>query len=126
VDDHADALIKIMREGVPGEVYNVGGHNEKTNLEVVEEICALLDELSPRTDGQRYSEQISFVADRPGHDKRYAIDSGKIERELGWRPSETFKSGLRKTVEWYLVNQAWCNEAMRHYRGERLGAGGAN
>jgi dTDP-glucose 4,6-dehydratase len=90
-----------------GETYNVGGWNEKTNLEVVHTICSLLDELKPRTDARSYATQITFVADRPGHDRRYAIDARKIERELGWRPEETFDTGLRKTVQWYLGHQGW-------------------
>jgi dTDP-glucose 4,6-dehydratase len=90
-----------------GETYNVGGWNEKTNLEVVNALCMVLDELSPRADGQSYVEQITFVKDRPGHDRRYAIDASKIERELGWKPAETFDTGIRKTVRWYLDHQAW-------------------
>jgi len=107
VDDHARALRLVFERGVPGETYNIGGHNEKTNLEVVDALCALLDELQPRADGHAYSEQKTFVADRPGHDRRYAIDAAKIERELGWTPRENFASGLRKTVAWYLANPAW-------------------
>jgi dTDP-glucose 4,6-dehydratase len=107
VDDHARALRLVFEQGVPGETYNIGGHNEMTNLEVVDTLCALLDELKPRLDGRRYSEQKISVADRPGHDKRYAIDAGKIGRELGWTPQETFETGLRKTVQWYLDNAAW-------------------
>jgi dTDP-glucose 4,6-dehydratase len=105
-----------------GETYNIGGSSQKTNLEVVTMICAQLDELRRRKDGRSYREQLSFVTDRPGHDRRYAIDSRKTEREFGWRPAETFASGLRKTIEWYLTNEAWCQrvEADR-YRGERLG-----
>ena len=107
VDDHARALRLVFERGVPGETYNIGGHNEKTNLEVVDTLCALLDELKPRSDGRSYREQKISVADRPGHDKRYAIDATKIETELGWVPQETFESGLRKTVAWYLDNSAW-------------------
>lgn len=107
VDDHARALWRVFANGLPGETYNIGGHNEKTNLEVVDALCALLDELQPRTDGRRYREQKIFVADRPGHDRRYAIDANKIERELGWTPSESFETGLRKTVAWYLANADW-------------------
>ena len=122
VDDHAAALMLVARTGVVGQSYNVGGRNEKKNIEVVETICALLDELRPRAAGP-YRGLISFVADRPGHDLRYAIDCSKIERELGWRPAETFETGLAKTVRWYLDNQPWW-QAIRDgkYRGERLGA----
>ena len=90
-----------------GETYNVGGWNEKANLDVVHTLCALLDELSPRADGQPYKNQITFVKDRPGHDQRYAIDASRLERELGWKPAETFDTGIRKTVQWYLQNQEW-------------------
>lgn len=109
VDDHARALLKVLTEGNNGQTYNIGGHNEKQNLDVVRKICQLLDELLPSThDGiSRYEELISFVDDRPGHDLRYAIDASKVERELGWRPAETFETGLRKTVEWYLNNESW-------------------
>ena len=105
VEDHARALLKVLEEGTVGETYNIGGHNERTNLEVVEAICALLDQLAPR--GAPHSDLIAFVSDRPGHDLRYAIDASKIERELGWIPEETFESGLRKTVEWYLASKDW-------------------
>ena len=105
VEDHARALLKVLEEGTVGETYNIGGHNERTNLEVVEAICALLDQLEPR--GAPHSDLIAFVSDRPGHDLRYAIDASKIERELGWIPEETFESGLRKTVEWYLASKDW-------------------
>ncbi len=107
VKDHCSAIRRVLDAGRAGEVYNVGGWNEKPNIEIVRTVCALLDELSPRADGQRYDQQITYVADRPGHDRRYAIDAGKIERELGWRPAETFESGIRKTVQWYLNNQQW-------------------
>jgi dTDP-glucose 4,6-dehydratase len=107
VEDHARALRLVFEQGVPGETYNIGGHNEKTNLEVVETLCALLDELKPRHDGISYRAQKVTVADRPGHDKRYAIDATKIERELGWKPRESFESGMRKTVRWYLENPGW-------------------
>jgi dTDP-glucose 4,6-dehydratase len=107
VDDHARALRLVFERGLVGETYNIGGHNEKTNLEVVDTLCALLDELKPRADGRHYREQKISVADRPGHDKRYAIDAGKIERELGWTPQESFETGMRKTVQWYLENHAW-------------------
>ena len=105
VEDHARALLKVLEDGTVGETYNIGGHNERTNLEVVEAICALLDQLEPR--GAPHSDLIAFVSDRPGHDLRYAIDASKIERELGWIPEETFESGLRKTVEWYLASKDW-------------------
>ena len=107
VDDHARALWRVFEQGSPGETYNVGGHNEKTNLDVVDALCALLDELQPRADGRRYREQKTFVADRPGHDRRYAIDAGKIARDLDWIPRESFETGLRKTVAWYLANTGW-------------------
>ena len=107
VDDHARALRLVFERGIVGDTYNIGGHNEKTNLDVVDTLCALLDELKPRHDGRSYREQKITVADRPGHDKRYAIDATKIERELGWTPRETFESGLAKTVRWYLDNPAW-------------------
>lgn len=107
VKDHCSAIRRVLDKGVLGETYNVGGWNEKANLDVVNTLCELLDELSPRADGQSYKQQITFVKDRPGHDRRYAIDAGKLERELGWRPAETFESGIRKTVQWYLDNAAW-------------------
>jgi dTDP-glucose 4,6-dehydratase len=105
--DHCNAIRRVLEAGVPGETYNIGGWNEKPNIEVVEEVCGLLDEFHPRKDGTRYRDQIEFVPDRPGHDRRYAIDAHKIERELGWRPAETFESGIRKTVLWYLDNADW-------------------
>jgi dTDP-glucose 4,6-dehydratase len=107
VKDHCAAIRCVLEAGRVGEVYNVGGWNEKTNLEVVSTLCEILDEFSPRADGLSYKTQITFVADRPGHDRRYAIDAGKLERELGWKPSETFDSGIRKTVRWYLDNGDW-------------------
>jgi dTDP-glucose 4,6-dehydratase len=107
VTDHCSAIRRVLGAGRVGETYNVGGWNEKTNLEVVGEICAILDELRPRADGLSYREQIQFVKDRPGHDRRYAIDASKIERELGWRPEETFERGIRKTIQWYLENPKW-------------------
>ncbi len=107
VKDHCAAIRRVLEAGRPGEVYNIGGWNEKPNIEIVRTVCALLDELAPRADGQRYDQQIGYVTDRPGHDRRYAIDASKIERELGWRPAETFESGIRKTVQWYLDNQPW-------------------
>ena len=123
VDDHANALCKILFEGKKGESYNVGGNAEVSNLDVVRNICRLLDELSPRPGMSKYEEQIDFVADRPGHDYRYAIDSTKIRNELGWKPIETFETGLRRTVEWYLANSSWWKPILtREYRGQRLGA----
>ncbi len=107
VDDHAAALRLVFERGSVGDTYNIGGHNEKTNLEVVDTLCALLDEMQPRGDGRKYAQQKISVADRPGHDKRYAIDATKIQRELGWKPRETFESGLGKTVQWYLENESW-------------------
>ncbi len=107
VEDHARALWLALTTGKPGETYNVGGHNERTNLQVVQAICAILDELRPRADGVSYAKQITFVKDRPGHDARYAIDPTKIMTELGWKPQETFDSGLRRTIQWYLDNEAW-------------------
>ena len=123
VEDHARALVKVCTEGVPGETYNIGGHNEKQNIEVVKTLCAILDELRPRADGKSYSEQITFVADRPGHDLRYAIDASKIQRELGWKPQETFETGMRKTVEWYLNNKWWWEPLYAKYQRKRLGLG---
>jgi len=107
VKDHCSAIRRVLEAGKVGEVYNIGGWNEKPNLEIVHTVCALLDELRARADGKNYCEQITYVADRPGHDRRYAIDASKIERELGWKPLETFETGIRKTVEWYLENQSW-------------------
>jgi dTDP-glucose 4,6-dehydratase len=107
VKDHCNAIRRVLEAGRPGETYNIGGWNEKPNIEIVQTICALLDELRPRLDGKSYATQIQFVADRPGHDRRYAIDARKIEKELGWRPAETFESGIRKTVQWYLDNPEW-------------------
>ena len=107
VKDHCSAIRRVLEGGRLGETYNVGGWNEKPNLEIVRTVCALLDELHPRSDGQPYASQISYVKDRPGHDRRYAIDARKIERELGWKPAETFESGIRKTVQWYLDHPEW-------------------
>ncbi len=124
VEDHARALCEVVRRGKVGETYNIGGHNEKTNLEVVETLCDLLEELAPNKPAgvERYRDLITFVKDRPGHDLRYAIDASKIERELGWRPQETFESGIRKTVQWYLDNQGWWQRVLNgEYRPERLG-----
>ena len=107
VKDHCSAIRRVLQAGQAGETYNVGGWNEMPNLDIVHTVCALLDQLKPRADGKPYQDQITFVTDRPGHDRRYAIDARKIERQLGWRPAETFASGIRKTVQWYLDNQAW-------------------
>jgi dTDP-glucose 4,6-dehydratase len=128
VGDHCAAIRRVLEAGQVGEVYNVGGWNEKANLEVVTTLCDMLDALSPRADGRSYRDQIVFVADRPGHDRRYAIDAGKIERELGWKPAETFESGMRKTVRWYLDNQDWVKNvtsgAYRDWVGKQYGATG--
>jgi dTDP-glucose 4,6-dehydratase len=110
VEDHCKAIMRVLQDGRLGETYNVGGWNEKPNIEVVRTLCALLDELQPRADGQSYATQMTFVKDRPGHDRRYAIDARKLERELGWRPEETFETGLRKTVQWYLSHGDWVEE----------------
>lgn len=125
VEDHARALFKVVSEGQVGETYNIGGHNEKKNIEVVRTICALLEELAPNKPAglARYEDLITFVKDRPGHDQRYAIDASKIQHELGWVPEETFTSGLRKTVQWYLDNLEWCRHVQDgSYQRERLGA----
>ncbi|MFG0381915.1 dTDP-glucose 4,6-dehydratase [Pseudomonas sp. zbq_18] len=125
VEDHARALLKVVTEGKVGETYNIGGHNEQKNIEVVRAICALLEELAPNKPAglARYEDLITFVKDRPGHDQRYAIDASKIQRELGWVPQETFASGLRKTVQWYLDNLEWCRHVQDgSYQRERLGA----
>lgn len=122
VDDHADALLTVATTGELGESYNIGGHNEKANIEVVKAICAILDELKPDPQGPR-ERLIAYVTDRPGHDARYAIDAGKIGRELRWTPKETFETGLRRTIEWYLANPKWWGDIRSGvYRGERLGA----
>jgi len=109
VKDHCSAIRRVLEAGKLGETYNVGGWNEKANLDVVNTLCAILDELKPRADGQSYATQIIFVQDRPGHDRRYAIDARKLEKELGWKPQETFETGIKKTVQWYLDNQDWVN-----------------
>ena len=112
VKDHCTAIREILKLGQIGETYNVGGWHEKTNLEVVKMLCAILDELKTKLDGKSYRDQIAFVKDRPGHDKRYAIDASKLESELNWKPQETFETGLRKTVLWYLENETWINHAV--------------
>ena len=112
VKDHSSAIREVLKQGEIGETYNVGGWNEKTNLEVIETLCTILDELKPKQDGKNYADQITFVKDRPGHDRRYAIDASKLERELGWKPQETFETGLRKTVLWYLENETWVNHVV--------------
>jgi dTDP-glucose 4,6-dehydratase len=126
VKDHCSAIRRVLDAGQVGEVYNVGGWNEKANLEVVGTLCDILDELSPRADGQSYRAQITFVADRPGHDRRYAIDASKLERELDWKPAETFETGIRKTVRWYLDNQEWVKNVTsgvyRDWVGKQYGA----
>jgi dTDP-glucose 4,6-dehydratase len=122
VEDHCRALDLVVRRGQPGRTYNIGGHNERTNLEVVHTICDVLDELRPLTGRSSRRGLVKFVTDRPGHDLRYAIDADRITAELGWEPVYDFDSGLRATVEWYLANQAWCDEVLRdQYDGERLG-----
>jgi dTDP-glucose 4,6-dehydratase len=107
VGDHCSAIREVLAKGTLGETYNIGGWNEKANLEVVKTICSILDALKPRADGKSYAEQITFVTDRPGHDRRYAIDASKLNRELGWKPKESFDTGIKKTVQWYLDNPAW-------------------
>ena len=125
VKDHCSAIRRVLESGQVGEVYNVGGWNEKPNLDVVHTVCAILDELSPRSDGKPYKEQITYVKDRPGHDRRYAIDASKLERELGWKPAETFETGIRKTVQWYLDNQTWVKNvtsgAYQNWLGQQYG-----
>lgn len=122
VEDHARALYQVLIQGKVGETYNIGGHNEKQNIEVVKKICQILDQLSPRQNGKLYQDLITFVADRPGHDKRYAINASKITNELGWKPQETFETGIYKTIEWYLNHLDWCRRIQdSSYHRERLG-----
>jgi dTDP-glucose 4,6-dehydratase len=124
VGDHCRAIQRVLEAGRPGEVYNVGGNSERTNLQVVDTLCAVLDELVPGSTHRPHAQLKTFVADRPGHDRRYAIDATKLGRELGWRPAESFDSGIRRTVAWYLANQAWCDEVTgSRYDGGRLGLG---
>ncbi len=119
VEDHVRALQAVFEKGVPGRTYNVGGNNEKQNLEVVHTVSAILDRLRPRADGQSYATQITYVADRPGHDKRYAIDASRIKDELGWEPAETFESGIEKTVAWYLDNEAWWRPIVDQHKADQ-------
>jgi dTDP-glucose 4,6-dehydratase len=121
VEDHVRALQAVFERGAAGRTYNIGGHNERQNIEVVCTLCTILDRLAPRADGHPYADQITSVADRPGHDKRYAIDAGRIERELGWTPAETFESGIEKTVRWYLDNEAWWRPLVTARAAERRG-----
>jgi dTDP-glucose 4,6-dehydratase len=125
VDDHARALQAVFERGAPGETYNVGGNAERKNIEVVQAICAILDEVQPRSDGRAYAEQITYVTDRPGHDHRYAIDASRIRDELGWTPSVTFEEGIGRTVRWYLENRDWWGDILKaRYATERLGVNG--
>jgi dTDP-glucose 4,6-dehydratase len=122
VEDHCEAILKVLEKGVIGQVYNIGGSNEKTNLDVVKTLCHILDEMVPDSPYRPHESLIQFVTDRPGHDRRYAIDASKIQNQLGWRPRESFESGLKKTVGWYLDNKEWLTRVMSGaYRGERLG-----
>jgi len=126
VGDHCAAIRRVLAAGRPGEVYNVGGNSERTNLQVVDTLCGVLDELLPDSPNRPHLQLKTFVADRPGHDRRYAIDASKLKRELGWEPAESFDSGIRRTVDWYLANQVWCDEVTgARYDGGRLGLGGA-
>jgi dTDP-glucose 4,6-dehydratase len=125
VEDHAAAIWLVLQRGRVGETYNIGGLNERANLEVVQRICSLLDQKAPRADGRNYESQITFVADRPGHDRRYAINCEKLQKELGWKPRESFESGLARTVDWYLAHRPWCSDiTTKKYSRERLGTKG--
>ena len=125
VEDHAAAIWLVLRNGRVGETYNIGGLNEKPNIEIVRTICALLDEKSPRADAKPYLSQVTYVADRPGHDRRYAINCAKLQRELGWAPRENFATGIAKTVDWYLAHRSWCADiTSKKYARERLGIKG--
>jgi len=127
VEDHCQALALVADKGIPGESYAIGGHNERTNIEIVETICAILDELSPTKSGKKHREQITFVKDRPGHDRRYAIDPTKIGKALGWKPDTKFDDGIRRTIAWYLEHREWCDRiAQGKYRRERLGLSGGS
>ncbi|WP_312518551.1 dTDP-glucose 4,6-dehydratase [Anaerospora sp.] len=122
VEDHCTAILQVLEKGTPGEKYNIGGHNEKTNLDIVHTLCDILDFKKPRADGKSYREQITFVKDRPGHDMRYAINASKIKKELGWIPSEAFETGIVKTIDWYLNNLDWCHRITDgNYHRKRLG-----
>lgn len=123
VEDHCEAIRLVLENGKPGETYNIGGNSEKTNMEIVQTLCNILDEMHPREDGISYEKQITFVPDRPGHDRRYAIDASRIEQELGWKSKNTFASGIKRTVRWYLENQDWIENVLSgNYRMERLGS----
>jgi len=123
VGDHCSAILAVLRRGRVGETYNIGGNCERPNIVIIDRICEILDELRPSGDGSSYSALKTFVTDRPGHDRRYAINAAKIERELGWRPTETFETGIRKTIEWYLDNRAWCDEINeKKYQRQRIGS----